>query len=979
MSLLPGVRDYIEFLNTLSESFGNQLSVTKVLSETFVYILKTFQYGFVYFFSFQWLRDFSLLPILIPQATKALFTEHFFLENPSHVVFDLVDIPQLQQNTFFVGFCNSFFLALPISVIHLIAIRRFYIKGIPSAVWTLGGYFSGQLVFIFCVVFGIRHVLVPWLTFEPLNYLLGCFLLFRLLYKTCSENLTEILGWNHPSYRQYAITSFILAWCEQTALFQYLGNLTLSPNSSLLESIGGGNWLGHGFYVIGLTLGCIIFSLCWGGFFFLLRSLLLRYTSLMTSKFVQTVHRGSIIFSIALTLSSIPFYGIDYLTTNAFGFISQDKAFKGTIFDSYNIRDGLHILGPYSDWAGLELDVSSFDRGRYLIYPVTATGPLSFEDLNYRAEADWTARQEKRASVSDSRGKFFAISKLLKRPSDEKDKDTKFEGQSGEEISQEAENLFPLKAVPPPEETEVDIDIDPEDPNREMTQRFYDWYGFSVPKEEEDGGINDDIIFADFQQKTFPPDFLRFESPERGMVDFLVKHKYYSNPIYQNLLQIDIDAFLNRQPGHFQLTGEQEQDLVEKRQMLMGYLDSLNSYAELPYEEDFDDFFEGSKSFTNKVYNQQFKGTLRSVARLFSLTLEDDDVDILSGSHRFSSLNYTSGSDSESAFEMDASDSESTFEMNALQPIVQTRETKLDTKNPFGSKRENRETREPNPSSSDNDILGSEQSDRDSDGESDIESDFDDIQKTATPSILKFDQPLYTLSTNPASTFHEEIPFSESNDVLESSDEELIGDLIRSPLYAGWNSELRKFVVTNKLLPRQFSGRRLALEPGMQKQFKPDRLLRSSIEKRNERLGKKTERLVRNLPENQSKNQPEIKNVQQQKVQEQTGQKQNEIQKIRFTAWPLPADRLVSKSTSQIPFVTLFETSTDEFYKQEGIGDWFDEEDDSTLPPNLQRIVNEEAVVTQFDYLAPQRGGFLWPGNAKPQFSLLQSLQTKVN
>ena len=886
MSLLPGVRDYIEFLNTLSESFGDQLSVTKVLSETFVYISKTFQYGFIYFFSFQWLRDFSLLPILIPQATKALFTEHFFLENPSHVVFDLVDIPQLQQNTFLVGFYNSFFLALPISVIHLIAIRRFYIKGIPSAVWTLGGYFSGQLVFICCVVFGIRHILVPWLTFEPLNYLLGCFLLFRLLYKTCSESLTEIAGWKHPSYRQYALTSFILAWCEQTALFQYLGNLTLSPNSSLLESIGSENWVGHSLYVIGLSFGCLLFTLCWGGFFFLLKALLLRYTSLMTSKFVQTVHRGSIIFSIALTLSSIPFYGVDYLTTNAFGFISQDKAFKGTIFDSYNIRDSLHILGPYSDWAGLELDVSAFDRGRYLIYPVTATGPSSFEDLNYRGEADWTARQEKRASISDSRGKFFAINKILKRPARENDTETKFE--------EEGENLFPLKAVLPPEETEVDIDIDPEDPNREMTQRFYDWYGFSVPKEEEDGEINDEIIFADFQQKTFPTDFLRFESPERGMIDFIVKHKYYSNPIYQNLLQVDIDAFLNRQPGHFQLTGEQEQDLVEKRHMLMAYVDSLNSYAELPYEEDFEDFFEGSKSFSNKVYNQQFKGTLRSVARLFSLTLDDDDEGFGGGS-----LGYTT----------EESDSESVFDIDAVQSFEAMVGSDTETlKNGFLTDTETQ-----------------------SDAESDIESDIEDTQKLATPAILKFDQPLYTVSTHPASTFHEEVPWSS-----ESSDEEIIGDLTRSPLYAGWNSELRKFVVTNKLLPRQFSGRRLALEPGMQKQFKPDRVRTASV------------------------------------------QKQNDIQKIRFTAWPLPPKRLVSKSTSQIPFVTLFETSTDEFYKQDGIENWFEEED-STLPPNLQKIVNEEVVLTQFDYLAPQRGGFIWPGNAEPQFSLLRSLQPKAS
>jgi hypothetical protein len=891
MSLLPAARDYIEFLNTLSDSFGNQLSATKVFSETVLYILKTFQYVFLYLLSFQWLRDFSLLPIIIPQATKALFTEHFFLENPSHVIFDLVDIPQLQQNTFLVGFCNSFFLALPISVIHLIGLRRFYIKGIPSAVWTLGGYFTGQLIFIFCVVFGIRQILVPWLTFEPLNYLLGCFLLFRLLYATCSESLTEISGWNHPTYRQYALTSFILAWCEQTALFQYIGNLTVSPTSTLLESSGAGNWVAHSFYMIGLSFGCFLFTLSWGGFFFLLKVLLLRYTPLMTSRFVQTVHRGSIIFSIALTLSSIPFYGVDYLTTNVFGFVSQDKAFKGTIFDSYNVRDSLHILGPYSDWAGLELDVSSFDRGRYLIYPITSAGPLSFEDLNYRGEADWAARQEKRASMSDSRGKFFAASTLFKKPSGKPEEDKDIKAQ----LEEEAENLFPLKAVLLPEETEADIDIDPEDPNREMTQRFYDWYGVTTPKEGEDGELNDEIIFSDISNKSFPTDFARLESSELGMIDFLVKHKYYSNPIYQTLLQVDIDTFLNRQPAHFQLTGQQEQDLVEKRQMLMAYLDSLNSYAELPYEEDFDDFFDGSKSFSNKVYNQQFKGTLRSVARLFSLTLDDEDYDdTLVRDYEYSDTDASS-------------ESESDFETDTIQPF----------ENSFRSDTESTTDTDSDTDSDPQRAYDVSQSDSDDE----IQSDLEDTPRGLTPPILKFDQPLYSLSSTPGSTFHEELSFTESP---EDDDDEIISDLTRSPLYAGWNSELRKFVITNKLLPRQFSGRRLALEPEMQKQFKSDRVRNASVKK------------------------------------------QNEIQKIRFTAWPLPPKRLVSKSTSPIPFITLFEASTDEFYKQDGMEEWF-EEPDSTLPANLQRIVNDEVVMTQFDYLAPRRGGFLWPGTAQPQ------------
>ena len=109
-------------------------------------------------------------------------------------------------------------------------------------------------------------------------------------------------------------------------------------------------------------------------------------------------------------------------------------------------------------------------------------------------------------------------------------------------------------------------------------------------------------------------------------IDLKIKQKYYSNPIYKNLLTADIDLFLNRQPSKFKLSGNDEIDLYTKRRILSSYYDSLRDYSTLPYSNDFENFFDGSKSFSTKVYNQQFKGTLRSLCRLFSLTMDADSI-----------------------------------------------------------------------------------------------------------------------------------------------------------------------------------------------------------------------------------------------------------------------------------------------------------------------------------------------------------------
>ena len=802
MSFVSVIRDYVEFLNNLSESFTGVIPITEFLKESSIYILKTFQYVFVYLITFQWVRDFTLLPISIPEISTSLLREKFFLESPSNVFFNFLEIPTLNQNSFILGVFNSLFLTFPVSIVHIITIRRLYIKGIPAATFSLAGYILGQILFIVSVIFGLRFIINPWFTLEPLNYIIGLIIIFRLIYNMTNENLRELTGWNQPQYINFFATSFLLAWCEQTSLFQYLGNLNFGPTASALEISSKlttfTTLFEHSFYIIGLVSGSILFAILWGVLFLQIKNLFIAYTPLFLSSFVQTVNTGSFVLAIALSLSSIPFYGLDYLTTGPLGFVSQDRVFKNTVFDQYNVKDSVLGLGISSQFASVDIDVSPFDRGRYLLFP-ERTLPFAFEDINYRGEAEWTTRYDKVSTITDSRAGFLSLAKIFKK-------------QKSDDISttarklDENKNVLPIKSNFASESTSLSSPSGLE--NKES--RFQDWYSLD-PSISPDDGRPLESIFSETQDTSFPLDFLRTASVEPGNIDLKLKQKYYSNPIYQNLLALDIDLFLNRQPKTFQLNADQEVDLYTKRRMLTSYYDSLRDYSKLPYSVDFDAFFEGSKSFSNKVYNQQFKGTLRSVSRLFSLT---HDLEATNGANQV---------------------------------------------------------------------------------------------------VLKYDQPLYVFGNESNfSSYHEELTNT------SNPKSPFLNEMMSGPLYAGWDEKLRKFVLTNKFLPRTVAGYKINLDSKLQNKFR------------------KTSRTP-------------------------------ESSKIKFTVWPLNQTIIdAGKNLSPIPFTTLY-TPQSEFGAS---GDpAFDTL--STLPANWETRNRRSNVglgktyENIFDYLAPQRGGFIWPGNAK--------------
>lgn len=811
MSFVTITRDYIDFLNNLSDSFNGVIPISDFLKETSLYLIKTFQYIFIYIITFQWIRDFTLLPITIPQLSGALIKEKFFLESSATTFFNFLEIPSFQQNSFGLGVLNSLGLTFPISIIHILTIRRLYIKGIPSAVFSISGYLVGQLFFISCVIFGLRNLITPWFTLEPLNYILGLIIIFRLIYSMTQENLRELSGWNQPQYKNFFFISFILAWCEQSSVFQYLGNLNFGPTASFLDvSSTFTNNLEHSLYILGLIIGSILFSICWGFIFLQIKNVFIRYTPLFLSNFIQTVNTGSFILALALSLSSIPFYGFDYLTTSPLGFVSQDRIFKNTIFDQYNVKDSVLGLGSSSQFASVDIDVSTFDRGRYGIFP-ERTMPFAYEDLNYRGEAEWTTRYDKVSTVTDSRAGFLSLAKIFKKQKSE------------ENIAQTNQNDDTQKILPIKSNfSNAKLGVNSQTGLETTEARFYDWYTLEATPDDSKPL---ESLFSELQDTSFPLDFVRTASVEPGNIDLKIKQKYYSNPIYQNLLALDIDLLLNRQPASFRLNSEQELDLYTKRRLLSAYYDSLRDYAKLPYANEFENFFDGTKSFSNKIYNQQFKGTLKSVCRLFSLTSD---------------------------------------------PESNNQETQL---------------------------------------------------------ILKYDQPLYLFSKDSSfSSSHEELGELATNS-------NLLDNVISGPLYAGWDEKLRKFVLTNKFLPRTLSGYKINLNKELETKF--------------------------------------IKNKQ--------NNKENQSYKIKFTTWPITSEILnQGKTKSLIPFTTLYTPKSD-FGNEDELA--YTNTNLSTLPGNWEtrnrrtNIGLGQTYENIFDYLAPQRGGFIWPGTKKLQFNFKELIK----
>lgn len=393
MSLSENIRDYVEVLAGVTETPGSPIEFEKFISESLLYVLKICQTCILQFLSFQWIRDFSLLPIKIPA-----FYESLIGQTPPGSLFGFLEILHLEQNPLLVGFLNSVFFTLPFSIIHIVSIRRLLIQGIPAAVFSFGGYIAGQIVFISCVTFGIQGIIIPWLTLEPLNYIAGLILVARVIFSLRFESLLALKTWHHPKYKKFFIYSFLIAWCEQGAIFQFLSNITFSANPTILQGFTSNNLglsIAHNFlYIIGILLGSVVFTSFWMWFFLKVKNFVLDRTMFYTSKIISDINRVSFICSIAISLATLPYYAYNYILTGPLGFVPEDDVFESTIFSHNSVPDISPEFGYITEGKLMELKLFPFNRGQYLIYPGVDIS-VSMEELAYRSDYAWVRRVEK--------------------------------------------------------------------------------------------------------------------------------------------------------------------------------------------------------------------------------------------------------------------------------------------------------------------------------------------------------------------------------------------------------------------------------------------------------------------------------------------------------------------------------------------------------------------------------------------------------
>nr|YP_009105240.1 hypothetical chloroplast RF1 [Pseudochlorella signiensis]AIT93866.1 hypothetical chloroplast RF1 [Pseudochlorella signiensis] len=864
MSFVTAIKDYIDVLNHVYDSVGN-VTIQQIFQQTFVYIFSSIKFLAGYLVSFQWLRDLAYLPILVPEISTTILKGNYFLDAPLSNFFTLLETPTYENNKFLIGFLNSFFLCLPLSTTHFISIRRLLVQGIPAGIVSNIGTILGYTFFIFSVLFGLRLVIIPWLAYEPFSYIIGVLFTLTIVYDMTHERTIRKFDWSQKSTLiQIFFINFLLTWTEQSCIFSYFGNLTLNPQPTIFDNFSSltksGSILAHSTYLIGILLGSVFFTSLFTLICLQLSNLSLKLSAVPYSRWLRRTNFVLLTTIIAFTFASIPFYSLDYLFGGPLGFISQDKAFDKTILSSKNVEDSTRMLGENSNFKSLGTDVTPFDRGSYLL----PDSNENFEDLNYQGEYAWTARKDHRAVYGTEKSRklfsnfFKKTAQNLSQKQDEiqnpissqnrysapKEKNSPLADRSSEQKSFDLKNKEKLNQLDSNSDlieksdsekivgqNEVNTNEFPDNLSDFETDDLYGTSQKGIPSSyfyKLNHRINTDFKINQSLQPlldtSFSPQFfgetLNTLDPE---LEKTLKQRYYSNPVYKTLLSADIDLFLRRQPSSYLLSPKEEKNLFQKRLMLSNYYDSLRYYQKMPYTKEFQNFFSGSKSYADRVYNQQFKGTLKVVRRLFSITFNEEE--------------------------------------NLPEKIT-----------------------------------------------------------------LKFDQPLYKkLKQNNNLIGHEELVVNKKNKPFI----ELVNPI---PFYTGWDEQLRKLVITNRLLPRSTAGYNMQFDSKKELTDYPtlSELLKST-------------------------------------------------KKVDFTTWPLTKTNLEKpKEDLKIPYNVLYEQISDPQNKllAESLKDlegspWTFE----TVPPNLKKIDPDKIN----DVLPPTRGGFVWSGHSSLKINFKKIFKEGIN
>nr|ALO21005.1 hypothetical chloroplast RF1 [Microglena monadina] len=427
LSLVTSVKDYVEVVHQLVEAESNStINHYDDLGPLITYILLSIKNCCYNIINLNWLKNIWNLSIIIPDISSSMISEISILDGFFHNIFNFVemspsygekDILISSFEKFSIGLINSLFLWLPTSTAHIITLRRFLMQSLEAGYIAGLGTLTGSILWIGCIIFGCRFFVIPWLSLDIFRYILGFVLLVKYIWDSYNERRRVL---KDVSKQKIFLLNFLLALTEQTNIYPFLTNVSIGPESSIIESFPAtnyGEFLSiHGCYIFGLVLGglSLLHLTCWfiESYAFNIYIWIIASFQVRTSFYYKRLNLTFLYLTMIFAISSIPYYSLDYTLTSPVGLVSNDRivdqiSFIETSFlngkaSDRNTRRNKGRHGRKERWKrGLRkyrtFDVTSFDEGIYDLFTI--------EDLNYGFDKFWLRRKMRNHKI---RYKFFS-------------------------------------------------------------------------------------------------------------------------------------------------------------------------------------------------------------------------------------------------------------------------------------------------------------------------------------------------------------------------------------------------------------------------------------------------------------------------------------------------------------------------------------------------------------------------------------------
>jgi hypothetical protein len=477
LSIITSVKDYIEVVHKLVESealtisSGNtqleiesgQYGIPSVASYNDLGTILTFFILSVKEFSSQFLSNVWSIPIVVPKIASAMVSEMPVLDSFTNMTgsFSVLETPLNETvqptslNLFLysfekllLGFINSFFLWLPTSVTHLILLRRFVIQGLEAGYIAGLGTIAGNFLWIFSIIFGLRFLIIPWISLDFVRYILGFVLLTKYMWDCYNEKkivLEDLSKW------KIFTLSFLLALTEQTSIYPFISNISIGPESTIIEPFFTTNLIGffciHGSYILGILLGSLslLHLMCW--FWenpaFSLYMWIISFSKMSPGSYYKFVNFSFLYLTMICTICSVPYFGLDYSLTNPVGFVHEDKIFAAEtrsniqkpfletsfLYSKASDRNTRIKRGRRSRaerWKKRldkyrAFDASLYDQGVFDLFTI--------EDINYGFDRFWLRRKMRRhvGKFRIARSLLLNMKKQILKPAIESGKSPRLE------------------------------------------------------------------------------------------------------------------------------------------------------------------------------------------------------------------------------------------------------------------------------------------------------------------------------------------------------------------------------------------------------------------------------------------------------------------------------------------------------------------------------------------------------------------------